>query len=155
MIKGLSHFSFTVSNADAATAWYVECLRFEVLRRQRQDNAYTRQLVGLPDAILEVAMLQMPSQRGDHAVLELVEYAKPLSASKQPSPGDVGFAHLSLLVDDIHNEYKRLHDQGISFQSPPVAITEGMNRGGYVCYFVDRDGNGLEFFQPPSQGVAD
>jgi catechol 2,3-dioxygenase-like lactoylglutathione lyase family enzyme len=151
MIKSLSHVSFTVSNADAAAAWYVEHLRFEPRRRQRQDNAYTREFIGVPTAVLEVAILGFPGTRkGENGpLLELVEYAEPLSTGVQPVPGNVGFAHLSLFVDEIHDEYRRLSEQGVVFRSQPVRITAGMNEGGYVCYFVDPDGNGLEFFQPP------
>jgi catechol 2,3-dioxygenase-like lactoylglutathione lyase family enzyme len=147
VIKGLSHFSFTVSNVDAAAAWYVEQLRFVLLRRQRQDNAYTREFVGVPGAVLEVAILAPPGTGG--AALELVEYVEPRSVGVHPTPGEVGFAHLSLLVDGIHREYQRLTDRGVSFCSAPVAITVGANAGGCVCYFVDPDGNGLELFEPP------
>jgi catechol 2,3-dioxygenase-like lactoylglutathione lyase family enzyme len=155
MIKGLSHFSFTVSNVEASSAWYVEHLRFELLRRQRQDNAYTREFVGVPGAVLEVALLRLASETtGNDALLELVEYVQPLGAGKQPAPGDVGFSHLSMEVDDIHDEFKRLSQQGVSFRSTPVAITAGTNEGGYVCYFVDPDGNGLEFFQLPARATG-
>jgi catechol 2,3-dioxygenase-like lactoylglutathione lyase family enzyme len=150
MIKGFSHFSFTVSSAEASAAWYVEHLRFELVRRQRQDNDYTREFVGVPGAVLEVALLRLPSGTGgDGALLELVEYVQPAGVGNQPAPGDVGFAHLSMEVDDIHGEFERLSEQGVSFRSPPVAITAGMNEGGYVCYLVDPDGNGLEFFELP------
>jgi len=149
VIEELSHFSFAVSDVDRSAAWYVECLGFELVRRQRQDNAYTREFVGVPGAILEVAILSLPGKTAESRVLlELVQYAHPLSQGAQPAPGDVGFAHLSLLVREIHEEYRRLGELGVFFRSQPVAITEGMNQGGYVCYFVDPDGNGLEFFQP-------
>jgi catechol 2,3-dioxygenase-like lactoylglutathione lyase family enzyme len=155
MILGLSHFSFTVSNVDAAAAWYVEHLDFTVVRRQKQDNEYTREFVGVPGAVLEVAILRLPRGPGERDVLlELVEYAIPVSTGGQPAPGDAGFAHLSLLTDTIHDEHRRLSERGVAFVSPPVAITAGMNAGGYVCYLVDRDGNGLELFQPPDSSAA-
>ena len=155
MIKGLSHFSFTVSNADASAAWYVEQLGFELVRRQRQDNTYTRTFVGVPDAVLEVALLRLPSPPGTNgALLELVQYVQPQGAGKQPSPGEVGFAHLSMEVDQIHEEFARLSARGVSFRTPPVAITAGMNEGGYVCYLVDPDGNGLEFFEPATRAAS-
>jgi catechol 2,3-dioxygenase-like lactoylglutathione lyase family enzyme len=37
---------------------------------------------------------------------------------------------------------------GVAFVNPPVAITEGANRGGYACYFHDPDGITLELLQP-------
>ena len=106
--------------------------------------------IGVPTP-LEVAILGFPrTRKGENGpLLELVEYAEPLSTGVQPVPGNVGFAHLCLFVDEIHDEYRRLSEQGVVFRSQPVRITAGMNEGGYVCYFVDPDGNGLEFFQPP------
>lgn len=152
MITGLSHFSFTVSDVGRAAAWYVSQLDFELLRRQRQDNAYTREFVGVPGAVLEVAILAQPGQTGPHGVLlELIEYVQPISSGVQPEPGGIGFCHLSLTVDEIHDEYRRLSANGASFRSEPVAITAGANAGGFVCYFTDPDGNGLELFQPPAK----
>jgi catechol 2,3-dioxygenase-like lactoylglutathione lyase family enzyme len=147
VILGVSHFSFTVSDVDRSTDWYTSNLAFEVVHRQRQDNDYTRELVGVDNAILEVALLQAPGSAG--LVLELVQYAYPAANGPQPSPGEVGFAHLSFLVDDIHWQYERLSAAGVRFQSPPVSITAGTNVGGFVCYFADPDDNGLELFQRP------
>jgi catechol 2,3-dioxygenase-like lactoylglutathione lyase family enzyme len=149
MIRGLSHFSFTVSDVDASASWYVEKLGFEVRRRQRQDTPYTADLLALPGAVLEVAILDPPCRAGEGTpALELIQYVTPVPVGEPPLPGMRGFAHLSLVVDDIHALHRRLADCGVLFRSPPVAITAGMNTGGYVCYFVDPDGNGLEIFQP-------
>jgi catechol 2,3-dioxygenase-like lactoylglutathione lyase family enzyme len=149
MIRGLSHFSFTVSDVDAAASWYVERLGFKLRRRQRQDTPYTSELVGLADVVLEVAILDPPGAAGeDTPLLELVQYENPASTGDTPAPGTRGFAHLSFVVDDIHSLYRDLVTYDVRFRSAPVAITAGVNTGGYVCYFVDPDGNGLELFQP-------
>ncbi|MEV1179498.1 VOC family protein, partial [Nonomuraea sp. NPDC049784] len=39
---------------------------------------------------------------------------------------------------------------GVRFVNPPEAITAGVNRGGYACYFLDPDDITLELVQPPS-----
>jgi catechol 2,3-dioxygenase-like lactoylglutathione lyase family enzyme len=144
---GVSHFSFTVSDADGAAAWYESHLGFEILHRQRQDSDYTRRFIGVADAILEVALLRAPGP--PELLLELVEYAYPRARGDPPTPGEVGFAHLSFVVDDIHEHYARLVTAGVRFRSAPVEIAAGINMGGFVCYFVDPDGNGLELFQRP------
>ena len=159
MIVGLSHFSFTVSDTNASLEWYVQRLDFGVRRRQRQDNAYTAELLGLPGAVIEVAIFSFPgASLGTGPTLELIQYVTPAPSGTQPIPGTLGFAHLSLVVEDIHRVHKDLTAGGVSFRSPPVAIAAGVNAGGYVCYFSDPDGNGLELFQPPgptAQGCAD
>lgn len=147
LIQAIGHFSFTVSDVERAADWYSSHLGFDVVHRQRQDNAYTRQLVGIADAILDVAVLR--HRASTDLVLELVEYVRPRSRGRAPIPGRAGFAHLSFLVDHIQADHRRLRDAGVRFRSPPVEITAGVNAGGFVCYFVDPDGNGLELFQPP------
>jgi catechol 2,3-dioxygenase-like lactoylglutathione lyase family enzyme len=149
MIKGLAHFSLTVSRADEAGEWYVRNFGFVDVHHQRQDNSYTRQLVGIDSAILNVVYLRFPGdpRTQSYPLLELIEYVQPRPAGEVPVPGRMGFSHLSLVVDDIHAEYRRLH-RVARFRSPPVAITCGVNEGGYVCYLFDHDGNGLELFQP-------
>ena len=149
MIQAVGHFSFTVSDVERAAAWYASHLGFDVAHRQRQDNAYTRELVGIDDAVLDVAMLRHPATPA--VVLELIEYVRPRSTGKAPAPGEPGFAHLSLLVDDIRSDHRRLTAADVRFRSAPVEITAGVNAGGFVCYLVDPDGNGLELFQPPQK----
>jgi len=147
VILGVGHFSFTVTDAERAAEWYVQHLGFELIHAQRQENAYTQRLVGIDDAVLRVAILRPPGSRG--SLLELVEYVRPRTTGPPPVPGAAGFAHMSLLVDDIHVDHRRLRDAGVRFRSEPIEITAGVNTGGFVCYLVDPDGNGLELFQPP------
>jgi catechol 2,3-dioxygenase-like lactoylglutathione lyase family enzyme len=151
MIADVLHFSFTVSDIENSIDWYTRVLGLELVHRQRQDNAYTRTLVGMPDAVLEVAQFAVPGvapARSTH-VLELVEYVQPPGASLGIVPtNSVGAAHFALLVTDVHDRFGRMRDQGVSFRNPPVSITEGANKGGYTCYFTDPDGITLEMLQP-------
>lgn len=154
MLAGTSHFSFTVADTDASCAWYERILGLRVVHRQRQDNDYTREFVGVPDAVLEIAELELPgTSAGGHPILlELVEYVQPKGAAVAPAVNDVGGAHLSLVVDDLEMEYERLRAAGVQFRSPPVRITEGVNEGGHICYLSDPDGITVELFQPRPSG---
>jgi catechol 2,3-dioxygenase-like lactoylglutathione lyase family enzyme len=60
MLVDVLHHGLTVSNIERSIAWYADVLGLELVYRQRQDNSYTRQLVGMPDAVLESAMLKVP-----------------------------------------------------------------------------------------------
>ncbi len=48
-------------------------------------------------------------------------------------------------VDDIHQEYQRLRDQGVKFIRPP----EQEHWGGWIATFKDPDGNILQMLQLP------
>ena len=151
MLQGVFHFSFTVADINRSVDWYTRVLGLELVHAQRQENAYTRTLVGYPDATLEIAQLRIPGQvpaTSTH-VLELVQYLSPDGERPELPTVNVGVAHLALTVSDIHGEYERLRGLGVPFRNPPVAIEEGANRGGFACYFADPDGITLELLQRP------
>lgn len=152
MLAAFSHFAFTISDIERSVVWYRDVLGLELVVRQRQDNEYTRAMVGIPEALLEVAEFRIPRSpsEGPDVMLELIEYVSPRGTPSDLQTSNVGVAHASFVVDDIHREYERLRRAGVSFVSAPVAITAGANTGGYGCYFRDPDGITLELFQVPA-----
>jgi lactoylglutathione lyase len=144
------HFSFTVSDIEASIRWYRDVLGLELVHRQRQDNDYTRTLVGMPGAVLEVAQFRLPGTAPAMSthLLELVEYDEGAGERIPLRTNNVGVAHLAFVVTGIQDEYERLRSLGVEFRNRPVEIAEGVNRGGYSCYFSDPDGITLELIQP-------
>jgi catechol 2,3-dioxygenase-like lactoylglutathione lyase family enzyme len=153
LFKSLSHFAFTVSDIESSVHWYEVILGLRLVARQRQDNAYTRQMVGFSEAVLEVAEFELDPQNAS-LTLELIQYVSPPGGRPSLSTVNVGVAHLSFIVADIDSEYRRLADRGVEFISPPVDISEGMNKGGRACYLKDPDGITLELFQPVTGTAA-
>jgi catechol 2,3-dioxygenase-like lactoylglutathione lyase family enzyme len=152
MLLDAFHFAYTVPDIDEAIDWYTGLLGFELVLRQRQDNPYTRTLVGYDDAVLEVAQLTLPHAPRRHSthLLELVQYVTPRGSAVDLAPNNVGVAHIAFITEDIHGEFDRLAAHGVSFVNEPVAITAGANRGGFACYFRDLNGFPLELLQPPA-----
>jgi lactoylglutathione lyase len=154
-LEGLWHFSFTVADIDRSLVFYRDLLGLTLIHQQEQDNEYTRQLVGFPDAHLKVAMLAIPgagaTRSGHH--LELVEYVAPRGVRGDIGPNNPGAAHLAFEVREIESEYQRLCAHGVRFQSSPNTITAGRNIGGITCYFRDPDDIVLELHQPPPRVV--
>jgi catechol 2,3-dioxygenase-like lactoylglutathione lyase family enzyme len=157
VIGDVLHFSFTVSDLERSIGWYTRVLGLELVHRQRQENAYTQVLVGIPGAVLEIAQFAVPGvppARSTH-MLELVQYLTPAGGALGPlAASTIGCAHLALLVPDIHARYERMLARGVVFRNPPVAITEGANAGGFACYFRDPDGITLELLEPSPQRLA-
>ena len=151
-VRGVWHFSFTVSDLDRSVAFYRDLLGFELIHVQEQDNEYTRRLVGIDDAILRVAQIAVPGQpRGISTHdLELVEYMRPRGVRGDGRICDPGAAHLAIMVTDALATHDRLVREGVRFVSPPNAITAGVNEGGFACYFLDPDDIVLELLQPPA-----
>jgi lactoylglutathione lyase len=153
MLHEVFHFSFTVSDIDTSVRWYRDVLGLELVHRQRQDNEYTRRLVAMPDAVLEVAQFRLHDAEpamSSH-FLELVEYVRPPGDRIPLDTNNVGVAHLAFVTTSIHDEFGRLRSLGVAFRNPPVEIAEGVNRGGYSCYFSDPDGITLELLQPSQE----
>jgi len=151
-LHGVWHFSFTVSDLDRSVAFYRDLLGFELVHVQEQDNAYTRRLVGFPDAVLRAAQLAVPGQPRGLSThdLELVEYIEPKGSRGDGRINDPGAAHLAVTVEDAEAIHRRLSEAGVRFVSPPNAITAGVNEGGSACYFFDPDDIVLELLQPPA-----
>jgi catechol 2,3-dioxygenase-like lactoylglutathione lyase family enzyme len=152
MLVGVFHFSFTVADLNRSVAWYTDALGLELVHRQTQDNDYTRRLVGLAGAVLEIAQLRIPGVDpvSSTHMLELVQYRSPAGASPPLRVHDVGAAHLAFTVDDVIERHRRMAAAGVTFVSDPVAITAGANSGGFTCYLRDPDGITLELMQPPA-----
>ncbi len=148
---GVWHFSFTVSDLDAAVDFYTRILGFECIHRQQQSNEYTRRLVGYPDADLRIAQLVIPGQPRGLSThdLELVQYVAPHGERGDFNICNPGQAHLALAVESMDEEYSRLVEAGVEFFSEPNLITAGVNEGGYTVYFYGFDHLVHELVQPP------
>ncbi|HEY5332335.1 MAG TPA: VOC family protein, partial [Solirubrobacterales bacterium] len=137
--RDVLHFSFTVADLEASIDWYTRVLGLELVHRQRQENAYTAELVGIEGAVLEIAQFRVPgvSPGLSTHMLELVEYVRPRVDPVDLPTNRPGVAHIAFLVDDIHDRYEAMRRQGVVFRNPPTAIAEGANAGGWACYFHD------------------
>lgn len=152
---GLWHFSFTVSDLDEAVDFYVDLLGCTLVHKQAQDNAYTRSLVGYPDADLRIAQIRIGSggSLSSHD-LELVQYVTPRGERGDINICNPGAAHLAFVVEDLESEYARLTAQGIKFFSAPNRIMAGINAGGAAVYFHGPDDIVHELVQPPRRAPA-
>ncbi len=150
MIADVFHFSFTVSDIEESARWFTDVLGLEIVHRQRQDNLYTRRLVGMDNGILEVVTFRIPGRSPGLSthMLELIEYVQPPGESYPLRTNNVGVAHIAFIVDDIEFEYLRLAQGGVHFNSEPVEITDGANKGGFAVYFSAPDGITLELVEP-------
>lgn len=151
MLISYWHFSFTVADLERSVAFYTDVLGMKLVHRQEQANEYTAKLVAYENAHLKVAQLTveaMPGARSGH-LLELVEYVHPRCEPTDTATCRPGSAHLAFQVEDAWQEYERMRALGVRFKSEPNAITAGINKGGFTCYFLDPDDITLEIIQAP------
>lgn len=142
----IGHVGYTVSDLDAAIAFFSRHFGFTLRDRQLQDNPYTRATVGVADAVIDNAILTPPAGHGTE--LQLLHYRSPASSGSFAPVHQPGASHLALVVEDIHTVYDSCLAEGVEFSSPPNEIDSGRNAGGYITYAFGPDGLRVELFQP-------
>ena len=143
-VSGTVHTGFSVLDLDESIEFYA-LLGCSVIWRRETTEKYFRDIVGLPDTVVQAAHLRVP---GSEHVIELFEY-RPQNERADLTPNTPGHAHLCFRVDDLPAAYEELLTAGVRFLSAPVEITAGVNKGGYGLYMFDPSGNQLELFQVP------
>lgn len=146
----IAHVGFTVSNLDSAIDFFTENFGFKLENRQLQDNPYTRATVGVPDAVIDNAILN--ASNGTGSQLQLLHYRAPLTSGEFAPVHHPGAVHVALDVEDIHAVYDSCVAKGVSFLSRPNRIDSGRNAGGHIAYAVGPDGLRVELFQPAPSG---
>ncbi|WP_018930568.1 VOC family protein [Gracilibacillus lacisalsi] len=125
MIKGISHTAFTVQNMERSLAFYCDQLGFEKLfELHNQDN--------------EPWIIYLKVCEGQF--IELFYGGKKQTTIDGET---IGYNHLCLEVDDIHEIAAHLKEKGLTLDIEPQ---QGLDLN-YQCWVKDPDGNRVEFMQ--------
>ncbi len=146
-IQSVDHTGFTVSDLDRSVEWYTRLLGTGPRMRKRSADEYMGAMIGYPGCEIEYAYFPLP---GGEAMLELIQYLTPPSASVDTETSNLGNGHLCLLVDDLRAEFARLSPWASFRSSAPVEITAGANKGGWGAYLRDPDGITIQMMQVPA-----
>lgn len=144
MIKSTEHFSFTVSNLDEALHFFCDLLGLTATPVVEVDNRNVKEIVGMPDALLRIALVQPPESRN----IELIEYVKPKGEEIDLATCNAGVGHIAFVVDDLEKMYEDLSGKGVRFVSRPVWAPGNDGRGTWaVCYLRGPDGITIELIE--------
>ncbi len=160
MLTKVDHIAFVVKNLDREIEFYRDILGLEFILRRIWDEDYVRQMVGIPEAVLDIALFKLPGEDGSplskdgsltpgkgDAMLELIEYIKPKGATTDERPNTPGNAHIAFLVTDIDSVIDRLRKANAVFISEPLQASAGPNKGRKVVYVRDPDGIIIQLMQ--------
>jgi catechol 2,3-dioxygenase-like lactoylglutathione lyase family enzyme len=145
MLKKVNHTSFTVSDVDRSLKFYIEMLGMEKISLAERPQDFCEKVTGIPGARMKIAYV-----KGADYNLELIQYLSPPGKKLDTATNNVGSAHLCFVVDNLKGMYRDLKSKGVHFRGEPVTIPAGPNKGGFVVYLTDPDGNNLEFIEHPS-----
>ena len=126
MIKGIGHTAYNVSDMEKSLHFYCDMLGFKHLFQLKDKD-------GKPWInYLKVA---------DHQFIELFYDGKKTAGTDTGS--EVGYNHLCLEVDDIHQTVNDLKSRGVVLD---IEINQGVDLN-YQCWTKDPDGNRIEIMQ--------
>lgn len=145
-LSDLHHIGLTVRDVEASIVFYRDVLGMSLIgRRERVVADYVAQQTGYEGVELSVASFRVQPESAQS--IEVVQYLTHRGEPLDNATNRAGSTHICILVDDLRACHQELTGKGVVFQSEPVTITAGPNRGGLVVYFLDPDGYTLELFQ--------
>jgi catechol 2,3-dioxygenase-like lactoylglutathione lyase family enzyme len=148
-VKGLDHVGFAVADLDRSIAFYRQLLEREPVARRLYRESYVAEVLGYDKIEIDTAFFELPGG----AILELLEYRRPMGRQVDMETANPGNAHLCLVVEDLEREFDRLSRVGVAFRSDrPVEIPVGPYQGGRAVYLRDPDGISIQLLEEPSGG---
>jgi len=143
MKLSINHISIPVKNIDYALNFYTKYLEFKIRDVSEREQSFSEKVTGIKGMILKIAYIYY-----DEITLELIEYAGAHEFKEQIFSNNYAMNHFCFNIDDIaffYNQYKA----DIDFINIPTEIFAGPNKGGFMAYFKDFDGNKIELIQKP------
>ncbi len=146
-IISADHTGITVSNLERSLAFWRDVLGFELSHTAHQTGKLAKEITGVADAEIKLAVLKTP---GGHKI-ELLEYLAPPDRKQHIHlrPCDVGHVHVALIVNDLDTVLEKIAQSGWKAAGKPQTLKMGPNAGKRVVYVRDPDGTTIEFMQPP------
>jgi catechol 2,3-dioxygenase-like lactoylglutathione lyase family enzyme len=145
-LRAIHHTGLVVTDLDRSIWFYHDLLGLPFANEPTGwfDGEDLARGVGVPDARLRQVSLWV----GEHATLELIEYANRPATSTAPVPNHhLGSAHVCFLVDDVRAKKAELEAAGVAFYSDVNVVDDGPLAGWRWCYFSDPDGLALELVE--------
>jgi catechol 2,3-dioxygenase-like lactoylglutathione lyase family enzyme len=140
MITRMNHVSFTVSDLDRSVTFYRDALGLELKGRWSRNGGFVSDVIGMPDAHLEIAMLG-----ASNCMVELIQYVAPQGVKIDTRTCNVGSGHVCFNVDDFEGMVGRVIAGGGRLVGKPALVPSGMNQGRLAVYLEDPDNNTIEF----------
>ena len=146
-ISGVAHVGMTVSDLDAAIAFWERLLGQPPSTTPVLERPYVGDLVGIPGVRIRAAFFDL-AQR---VRLELLEYATEPRESSHLHHSRPGHAHVCLWTPDADAAWAWAVECGAEpvDRTGPVEIDAGQHKGLRAAYLrVPPDGHVLELFAP-------
>ena len=139
MITQLRHVGVVVKDLETSLHFYKDLLGFKIRKEMEEECPYIDIVLGLKNVRLKTVKLMPPPGGGG---IELLYYYSPGSPQRTPCAiHERGISHFALTIENLDQEYDRLLQQGVKFNSSPQIDPDG---GAKVVFCQDPDGNHIE-----------
>ncbi len=142
----LHHMGITVSNTEAATAFYASLTRGTVTGPLVKEGPAVEAVTGYPGAQILLTFIAFD---GGDSVIELAEYRGTGDQRIIPNNGKAGSAHPAIVVTDIEAEIARLATEGYAATNAPMVATSGPMEGYRYAYIIGPDEVRVELLEEP------
>jgi catechol 2,3-dioxygenase-like lactoylglutathione lyase family enzyme len=139
----LRHIGIAVSDIEKALFFYRDLLGFKIIKDMEEKGEYIDNFSGVRNIVVRTVKLE--DEKG--SIIELLKYKshpKTNDNNLEREITDVGISHFALTVDDIDETYKKLIENGISFNCLVQNTPDGYAR---VTFCRDFDGNFIEIVE--------
>jgi catechol 2,3-dioxygenase-like lactoylglutathione lyase family enzyme len=139
-VVGTLHTGFTVADVRRLAAFFRDCLGFEVTEPRSPPSETLSRIIGVEAAAADVVYVNAPGH-----VIELLQYYSPVSGTANaPRPCDIGFAHLSFLVENVASVADAAARFGFVAETAMPTIQHGPHAGRRATYLRDSHGFSIE-----------
>jgi catechol 2,3-dioxygenase-like lactoylglutathione lyase family enzyme len=121
MIRNIRHTGIVVENLEASLNFYRDLLGFQIVKQMEESGDYMDNMLALRGVKVTTVKMAAP----DGQMIELLKFHTHLNEQKPRDINNVGITHIAFEIDDLSDEYKRLKDEGILFNSPPQLSLDG------------------------------
>ena len=146
MAHRLQHIGITVSDIDAAIAFYLAVSAGELDGPYVKSGPAVEAVTGYVGIQVIQAFVSFP---GGDTVIELLEYRNGSGARTDPDNGKSGAAHPAIVVDDMDAVVERAAALGIHATSEAKVATAGPLEGYRYLYLIGPDDVRVELLEAP------
>jgi len=141
MITKLRHVGIVVRDLEDSRNFYEKLLGLKVYKDSHEEGQFINEVLGLEKVRVQTVKLKTP----EGGIVELLYYYSPLSPRINPRKiHETGITHLAVTVENLDQEYERLRQAGVMFNSPPKYSSDGYAK---VAFCQDPDGNFIELVE--------
>lgn len=139
-MKAIRHTGIVVSDLERSLHFYRDLLGLKIQKEMDESGKYIDNI----SALKNVAVKTIKMSADDSSLIELLYYESHPRKPINRDICDIGYSHVSFTVENLDDEYRRLKEKGIRFNSPPQYSPDDYAK---VAFCRDPDGNFIELVE--------